>query len=61
MSYIKCTVCGKDEYKDYSNPNIHYSAQENDISKFKCKHCLRFESLKAGDWYQDSNGDCHQK
>jgi hypothetical protein len=61
MSYIKCTKCGGQEFKDFSNPNIHYSIQENDTSKFKCSHCLNFESLKVGDWYQTSDGKYHQK
>lgn len=61
MSYIKCTVCGNNEFKDYSNPNVHYSEQENDAKKFKCKHCLNFESLKTGEWYQDAKGEYHQK
>ena len=61
MSYIKCTKCGQQEFKDFSNPNVHYSSQENDASNFKCKNCLHFESLKIGDWYQTSDGEYHQK
>lgn len=58
---MKCTICGNQEFKDFSNPNIHYSSEENDSSKFKCRHCLHFESLKVGDWYQTSDGEYHQK
>ena len=61
MSYIKCTSCGKQTYKDFSNPNIHYSVSENDISNFKCHHCLNFESLKVGEWYQNEKGEYFQK
>jgi hypothetical protein len=61
MSYVKCTVCGKDYFKDFSNPNIHYSAVENDAKNFKCHQCLRYESLKVGEWYQTSDGEYHQK
>lgn len=43
MSYIKCTSCGHHEYKDYSNPNVHYQSEENDITNFKCSHCRNFE------------------
>jgi len=61
MSYIKCTSCEKQEFKDFSNPNIHYSAEENDISNFKCRWCTNYESLKEGEWYQDEKGEYHQK
>jgi hypothetical protein len=61
MSYIKCVSCGKQEFKDYSTPNIHYSAEENDTRNFKCKWCLSFESLKVGEWYQTADGEYHQK
>lgn len=61
MSYIKCTICGHQEFKDYSNPNVHYSSEENDITKFKCQSCINFENLKPGDWYQDKDGNYLQK
>jgi hypothetical protein len=61
MSYMKCTSCGKQEFKDFSNPNIHYSAQENDTSKFKCRYCIEYESLEIGAWYQNEKGEYLQK
>jgi hypothetical protein len=48
MSYIKCTSCKKQVFKDYSNPNVHYSSKENDTKNFKCSWCENYESLKAG-------------
>lgn len=61
MSYVKCSRCGKNYFKDFSNPNVHYSAEENDQSKFKCHQFLSYESLKVGEWYQDEKGEYHQK
>jgi len=57
MSYIKCKKCGKDYYEDDSNPNIHYS--DNNVQL--CGWCKNYESLKVGEWYQDSKGDFIQK
>lgn len=37
------------------------TAEENDVSNFKCMGCLSFESLKVGEWYQTADGEYHQK
>ena len=58
MPYKECTKCGNSKYEDDSNPNLHYQEPEKN---FICHSCRQYESLKKGEWYQDSNGEYHQK
>jgi hypothetical protein len=51
-----CRQCNHKFYEDDSNPNIHYSNPST-----ICGHCLNYNSLSVGSWYQTSDGQYHQK
>lgn len=56
MRVTICKQCGNKIIENDNDPNVHYSTP-SDI----CMHCERFNKLKIGDWYQDSEGNYKKK
>jgi len=52
---MKCKKCGENIVYDERNRNLEM------VTRTLCFHCKHYESLKAGEWYQDSKGEYKQK